>query len=51
MWRRMMEVVMIMFGERQERWLNGHKNEWKYTTDSCGEVKNISRMRQRLGIR
>ena len=35
----------------QERWLVGHENEWIFETDLGEEVGDISRMRQRPGIR
>jgi hypothetical protein len=35
----------------QERWLNGHKNEWKSSTDGGKGSGGISMMRQRSGIR
>ena len=38
-------------GEGEERWLDGHENEWKSATDGGEEVRAISRMRQRPGIR
>jgi hypothetical protein len=34
----------------QERWPDGHENEWKSATDGGEEVGGTSRMRQRLGI-
>jgi hypothetical protein len=36
--------------EWQERWLDGHENEWKSTTAGSEKVRRgISRMRQRPG--
>jgi hypothetical protein len=32
-------------------WPDGHENEWKSTTDGNREIGNISRKRQRPGIR
>ena len=37
--------------EVQERWIDGHENEWKYATDRGEEEGGISKMRQRSGIR
>ena len=37
--------------EGQEIWPYGHENEWKSATDGGEEVRAISRMRQRPGIR
>lgn len=38
-------------GEETDRWIDGHKNEWKSASDGVKEVKGISRRRQRPGIR
>ena len=38
-------------GEGQERWLDGHENEWNSATVGGEKVVGISRMRQSLGIR
>lgn len=35
---RRMEKFGIRCGEGQERWLNGHENEWKSATDRDEEV-------------
>ena len=43
-------VFRINCGKGQERWPDGHDNEWKSATDG-GEVGGISMMRQRCGIR
>ena len=40
----------IRCGEGQERWLDGHENEWKSATDRGEEVGSISRARLRPGI-
>ena len=37
--------------EGQESWLEGLENEWKSKTDGGDEVRSISRMGQRSGIR
>ena len=37
--------------EGQERWLNGHENEWKSATDGGEEVGSSYRTRQRPEIR
>jgi hypothetical protein len=38
-------------GEGEERWLDGHENEWKSEADRGEDVGGFSRMRQRSGIR
>ena len=43
--------VWIRCGEEQDRWPDGHENEWNSVTDAGGEVGGISRIRQRPGIR
>ena len=35
----------IRCGEGQERWLDGHEDEWKSTTDRGEEMGGISRIR------
>jgi hypothetical protein len=42
-------VFRISYGEEQERWIDGHENEWKCAIDGGEEVEGISRMRQRPG--
>jgi UDP-N-acetyl-D-mannosaminuronic acid transferase (WecB/TagA/CpsF family) len=39
-----------MYGEGQERWIDGHENEYKSATDWGGELEVISRTRQRPRI-
>jgi hypothetical protein len=41
----------IGYGEGQKSWPDGHENVWKSLTDRGGELENISRIRQRPGIR
>ena len=36
--------VRIRYGEGQERWPDGHENEWKSATDGGGDVEGMSRM-------
>jgi len=43
---RAMEGFRIRCWEGQERWLDGHENEWKPATDRGEEVGSISGMRQ-----
>ena len=43
--------VRVGCGEGQGRWPVGHENEWIFETDLGEEVGDISRMRQRPGIR
>ena len=43
-------IGMIRCGERQERWLDGHENEWKSSTVGGEEVKGIFRTRQKPGV-
>ena len=38
------EGFRIRCREGQERWPDGHKNEWKSATDGGGEGAGISRM-------
>ena len=40
----------IRYREGQERWLAGHKNEWKSATDRDEEVGGSSRTRQKPKI-
>ena len=35
----------------QERWLDGHENEWKSATDGSEEMKGISMTKQRPVVR
>ena len=44
------EGFTIRYGQKQERWPDGHENEWKSATD-VGQIGGISMKRQRLGIR
>ena len=41
----------IRCGEAHERWLDGHENEWKYSTDGSEEMGGFSGMRQRPEIK
>ena len=41
-------AFMTMCGERQERWPDGHENEWKSEMDGCEEAGGISRTKQKL---
>ena len=43
--------VRIRCGKGPKRWLDGHENEWKSEIDRGEEVRGISRMRERPGIR
>jgi hypothetical protein len=40
----------MKFGEGQDRWLDGHENEWKSAYDRGEKVGDFSRMRQRPEI-
>jgi hypothetical protein len=40
-----------VWGERQEGWPDGHENELIFVTVWHGEVGDISRKRQRTGLR
>jgi hypothetical protein len=44
-------VFRVRCGEGQERWTDGHENEWKSATKGDEHVVGISRSRQRLGVR
>jgi hypothetical protein len=44
-------VFRIKCGQGQERWLDGHENEWNSVTDGGEEMVSISRTRHIPGIR
>jgi hypothetical protein len=46
-----MGYFMIRFWEGQEKWPDEHENEQKSATDRGGEVCDISRKKQRPGMR
>jgi hypothetical protein len=43
-------MFSIISGEGHAKWLEGHENEWKSTSDSGKDVGNVSRMSD-LGYR